>query len=184
MKLKTRVVVAVVAGVLAVVVFWQVGPGLRSARPPAANSTTGVSLPPPPKPNADGISLERDHTAVFQRAFWRRPTPADRILHAERRDWLAADTGVDKWQWFIAVQPGPAFRDWLLKDNPFDLVAVPADAPLAPLSAPPAWFPPAAQLTGFARYRNREGKYQVFHDAAQNRIFATDDGGGFAPARK
>lgn len=180
MKLKTGVIVGIVAGLLAGVGFWAIRPG----RPPAASAATGVTLPPPPPPNADGISLERDHTAVFQRAFWRRPTPADRILHAERRDWQVAGTGVEKWQWFIAVQPGPAFRDWLLKDNPFDLVPVPADAPLAPLSAPPNWFPPAAELMGFTRYRNREGRYQVFHDAAQNRLFATDEGGGFAAARK
>lgn len=183
MKLKPAVIVVVVLGVVAAGVVWQMGAGRRPDRSPADSMPTGA-LPPPPKPNADGISLERDPGAVFQRAFWRRPTPGDRILHAERRDWQVAGGGVEKWQWFIAVEPSPAFRDWLLKDNPFELVAVPAGTALAPLSAPPDWFPAITDQTSFACYRNREGRYQVFHDAKANRLYATDAGGGFAsPAR-
>ena len=43
-----------------------------------------------------------DATEVFQKAFWKRPTAADKILNAERREWADAD-GVKRWQWFIAV---------------------------------------------------------------------------------
>ena len=136
------------------------------------------------KPDANGLALERDHAAVFQRAFWRRPASDDRILQAERRDWLDASSGVEKWQWYIAVQPGAAFRDWLLKDNPFELVVVAPGTELAPLSSPPAWFPAAGELATLARFRNREGRYFVFHDLANNRLYATDAGGGFAASRK
>jgi len=136
------------------------------------------------KPDASGLALERDHAAVFQRAFWRRPASSDKILHAERRDWLDDASGVQKWQWFIAVQPSAAFRDWLLKDNPFELVSVAPGTELVPLSSPPAWFPSAGELAGLSRYRNREGRYLVFHDLANDRLYATDAGGGFAGAQK
>ena len=137
-----------------------------------------------PKPDASGLALERDHAAVFQRAFWRRPASSDKIVHAERRDWLDDASGVQKWQWFIAVQPSAAFRDWLLKDNPFELVSVAPGTELVPLSSPPAWFPSAGELAGISRYRNREGRYLVFHDLANDRFYATDAGGGFAGAQK
>jgi hypothetical protein len=137
-----------------------------------------------PKPDASGLALERDHAAVFQRAFWRRPASSDKIVHAERRDWLDDASGVQKWQWFIAVQPSAAFRDWLLKDNPFELVSVAPGTELVPLSSPPAWFPSAGELAGLSRYRNREGRYFVFHDLANDRFYATDAGGGFAGAQK
>jgi len=186
MKLTPRVIAGFSAcAIVAAVVTWRFVPGFgrnRTGTPPsAATQQPAIS---PPKANADGLALERDHAAVFQRAFWRRPTKEDRILHAERRDWLDASNGVEKWQWFIAVRPSPAFRDWFLKENPFELVTVSPDSTLAVLSSPPDWFPSAAELALFAGYRNREGRYLVFYDTAKNRLFATDSGGGFAVARK
>lgn len=153
-----------------------------STPPPPAPAPVVPKLPANAAPNS--VALERDHTAVFQRAFWRRPAADDRILHAERRDSLDGSSGVEKWQWFIAVQPSPAFREWFFKDNPFELVPVAPDAPAPELASPPAWFPPAAELTRLARHRNREGRYLVFHDLANNRLYATDAGGGFAASRK
>ena len=82
------------------------------------------------------------------------------------------------------MQPSAAFRDWLLKDNPFELVSVAPGTELVPLSSPPAWFPSAGELAGLSRYRNREGRYLVFHDLANDRLYATDAGGGFAGAQK
>jgi hypothetical protein len=155
---------------------------VRSTRVPGVDPA--VRSLAPAKPDANGLALERDHAAVFQRAFWRRPASEDKILQAERRDWLDASSGVQKWQWYIAVQPGAAFRDWLLKDNPFELVVVAPGTELAPLSSPPAWFPAAGELAGLSRYRNREGRYFVFHDLANNRLYATDAGGGFAGAKQ
>jgi len=181
MKLTPRIVSSLMVCVIAVgVIVWKYS---ASRGQPAA-----VAAPVPaiavPKPNAGGLALERDNTAVFQRAFWRRPASDDRILHAERRDWMDASSGVEKWQWFIAVQPSAAFREWLIKENPFELVAVAADAAPTEISSPPAWFPSVAELARFARYRNREGRYLVFHDVTTNRLYATDAGGGFAASRK
>jgi hypothetical protein len=187
MTLTPRIIIVslAVSALAAAALVWKFGPDFRGARPAAASTApAGTVIAPPAKPDANGLALERDNTAVFQRAFWRRPASDDRILHAERRDWMDASSGVEKWQWFIAVQPSAAFREWLIKDNPFELVAVaPAEAP-AEISSPPAWFPPAAELARFARYRNREGRYLVYHDVTTNRLCATDAGGGFAAARK
>ena len=44
--------------------------------------------------------------------------------------------------------------------------------------------PSAGELAGLSRYRNREGRYFIFHDLANDRFYATDAGGGFAGARK
>ena len=178
MKLSPRILVGLAVACSVAFGLWRAG----SVRPETA--PVAVSLPLPAKPDADGLALERDHAAVFQRAFWRRPASGDKILHAERRDWLDASSGVEKWQWFVAVEPSAAFRDWLLKDNPFELVAVAPDTELSRLSSPPAWFPFAGELAALTRYRNREGRFLVFHDAANNRLYATDTGGGFAVARK
>jgi len=181
MKLRFPVIPSVLAllGVGAAIVGKFAGSGI--APTPAAPLSPSVAAS---KPDASGLALERDHAAVFQRAFWRRPVSSDKILHAERRDWLDDASGVQKWQWFIAVQPSAAFRDWLLKDNPFELVSVAPGTELVPLSSPPAWFPSAGELAGLSRYRNREGRYLVFHDLANDRLYATDAGGGFAGAQK
>jgi len=181
MKLRFSVIASVLAllGVGAAIVGKFAGSGIVPT--PAAPLSPSVAAS---KPDASGLALERDHAAVFQRAFWRRPASSDKILHAERRDWLDDASGVQKWQWFIAVQPSAAFRDWLLKDNPFELVSVAPGTELVPLSSPPAWFPSAGELAGLSRYRNREGRYLVFHDLANDRLYATDAGGGFAGAQK
>ena len=82
------------------------------------------------------------------------------------------------------MHPGAAFRDWLPKDKPFELVVAPPRPDLAAPTSPPAWFPAPGELAGLARYRNREGRYFVFHDLAKNRLYATDAGGGFSGAKK
>lgn len=189
MKLTSRIIGSFVVCGAAALVLWKVGPSFRAKLRGAPPGTVVAPAQPAAAPAAAspavaGLALERDHAKVFQRAFWRRPAPGDRVLHAERRDWMDASSGVEKWQWFIAVQPSAAFREWLLKENPFELVAVAADAPPADLSSPPDWFPAPAELASFTRYRNREGRYLVFHDVTTNRLFATDAGGGFAVARK
>src|SRR5687768_14837771 len=129
MALKSAVFVGLGLCLVAAGVVWTFGSKLRPAapKPPA---TEPVAVLSSPKPNADGVGVERDRVMVFQRAFWRRPAPADRILHAERRQWQTSGGAVEKWQWFIAVEPSAAFRDWLLKENPFQLVPVPAGTPL------------------------------------------------------
>ncbi len=178
-KTRTLVFVAVAVVVVGAAAAWRFLPSFRPAPKPAPVTTVA-----PPKAPPGGLALEQDPAQVFQRAFWRRPAADDKILHAERRDWLDASSGVEKWQWFVAVQPGPAFREWFFKDNPFELVPIPADAPSVPLTSPPSWLPAASELARFSRYRNREGRFLVFHDLTTNRLFATDQGGGFAAARK
>lgn len=178
MKLNPRIMVSLALVSAAAFAVWRV----ESNRSAAASVAGAIRLPA--KPDADGLAREIDPAAVFQRAFWRRPTFGDKILHAERRDWLDAFSGVEKWQWFIAVEPSAGLRDWLLKENPFELVAVPSGTELAPLSSPPAWFPRASELAAFTRYRNREQRFFVFHDTTTNRLYTTDAGGGFAVARK
>ena len=50
-------------------------------------------------------------TAVFQRAFWKRPTLDDTILQAELREWTDEEN-IPHWQWFIVLEPSAD----LLKD--------------------------------------------------------------------
>ena len=132
------------------------------------------------------LKLQGDPTEVFQRAFWRRPSAEDQIVNAERRHWLGRETedGVEKWQWFIEVKPGPEFTDWLLRENPFDLELVSAENVRTELTTPPDWMPGARELVRFTHYRKRGGNFHVFYDPTQRRIYATDQGGGFNIAQK
>ena len=135
-----------------------------------------------PAPNQ--LIRVEDATQVFQRAFWRRPGAGDRVLHGVRREWTDAGAAVKKWQWYVAVEPSPEFRRWLLEDNPFELAPASPGTPLPAMADPPDWFPAAEALLTLPRYRNLGGNFFVFHDAAANRIYATDHGAGFAaPAR-
>lgn len=149
---------------------------------PVKQAPAGQAPAAKPEPT---VKLEKDAAAVFQRAFWRRPGPGDKVLHGERRDWMDASAAVQKWQWFVAVTPSPEFRRWLIEDNPFELTSVktPAEAPLPPEGAP-AWFPAKAELDGFTQYRVRGGRFTVYLDTKANRIFATDSGAGFAAATR
>jgi hypothetical protein len=160
--------------------------GDRTA-PPAKTSQSSTSQPGAKTAAAvaaqPSVKTERDPVVVFQRAFWRRPAAGDRVLHGERHEWLDASSAVQRWQWFVAVEASAALREWLLKDNPFELVRADSGA-MPELATPPAWFPAPSALRDFAFYRHREGRFLVFHDTKTNRIFATDSGGGFAMANK
>ena len=123
-------------------------------------------------------TANHDATAVFQRAFWRRPAADERILHAERIEWADPQNGVAKWQWFIAVEPGAEFKTWLREKNPFSLAA--ADSFQSPADTRhPAWFPASAT----------SGDYEIHHGDTMcvlfardgGRIYATASGHGFAP---
>lgn len=137
--------------------------------------------PPPPKPatttaTADGMTLvtATDPTLVFQKAFWRRPASDDKILHAERREWSTGD-GVRKWQWFIAVSPGPQLLDWL-KTNPFSLAT---QKSATGFEHPPEWFPkPSGDLQ---IHQNAEHRFILMFSADQKHLYATDSGLGFGP---
>ncbi|MCU0793140.1 MAG: hypothetical protein MUE42_09900 [Opitutaceae bacterium] len=157
---------------------------LTSRQPEPSSAAPVATMAPVAEATATDdprLKLQADHAEVFQRAFWRRAAPEDRILHAERRHLLAEPQGgVERWQWFIVVEPGQAFADWLFNENPFDLAPVaPGLSSLLPDNAP-EWMPGAAELSGYAHYHKPGGSMHVFRDPRTRRIYATDQGGGFA----
>lgn len=138
-------------------------------------------VPPAPEAavstaRADGMQLTTatDPELVFRKAFWRHPTSDDNILHAERREW-STDDGVSKWQWFIAVEPGPKLLDWL-KTNPFSLAPTKS---AGGFEREPDWFPKSS--AEFHIQRNAAGNLILMLSADQKRLYATDSGLGFAP---
>jgi hypothetical protein len=110
-----------------------------------------------------------DSTTVFEKAFWKHPTADDHILHAERREWSDA-AGVQKWQWFIAVQPSPQLVKHLRDDNAFNLV--PATEAL--IDSAPSWF-----ATGGKVLQSLQGNMRLIFNDKANTLYATDSGGGF-----
>jgi hypothetical protein len=117
---------------------------------------------------------------VFQRALWRRPAADDKILHAERREWTKESTrGVDRWQWFIAVEPGAALKKWLREQNPFSVRPVGnADAP--EIKDAPAWFP--ADNSGYIVHTGgTTGSLTFLWSRQGETLYATGSGTGFQP---
>jgi hypothetical protein len=110
---------------------------------------------------------------VFRRAFWRRPTPEDRILHADRREWSDSG-GVTRWQAFLAVEPGPTLRAWLAT-NPFSLATVPS--PSREIPNPPVWFP--KKTDGFTIQQSPIGNMLLLTAPGGSPVYFTDHGQGF-----
>lgn len=162
-----------IAGVLAAVVLlaWL---GFRMASPKAhpggsSLSRTDLAIPPPTSTNTNAVE-------VFQRAFWKRPTEKDQILHAERREWADGD-GVSRWQWFIAVDPSEELGRYLNEQNPFSLSQ--PKGIVALLDDPrPEWFPKSAE--GFAVRQSLDGQMLFLTQTETGRLFATSQGRGFA----
>jgi hypothetical protein len=127
------------------------------------------------------VAITRSPEEIFRRAFWRRPTAADRIVHADRREWSDHDQAVQRWQWFLQVRPSAALLSTLRDPATFGLVpSAASDSPIKPSSAP-AWFPSDAQLAGCEILQSPAGGLTVYYQAADNVLFATDAGRGFAP---
>lgn len=127
---------------------------------------------PGPAPDVTTV----DPTEVFQRAFWKRPTAEDRILHAERREW-AEDGQVTRWQWFLEVEPSPALVRYLRDENAFRMTKqqeakVPAHAP--------AWF--TRDTEGMQIMASQDGIMQVIFTAGDAKLYAIAGGGGFRSA--
>ncbi|MES2709910.1 MAG: hypothetical protein V4726_25155 [Verrucomicrobiota bacterium] len=131
-----------------------------------------------PRPERPPDSIGTDPATVFQKAFWRRPTPQDRILHAERREWTDGD-GLSKWQWFLAVEPSPELVKYLREDNAFGLIPAGSGSAGA-VSRAPAWFP--EKTDGFDILQNAAGTMTLLFSKTANQLYATDSGGGFRPA--
>lgn len=138
--------------------------GTEGSNPDSPSPT--ASLPPPNKINADPAE-------VFQKAFWKRPSDQDRILHAERREWLD-EAGISKWQWFVVVQPSAELKKHLIEDNAFSLQAV---ASLETVPGSPAWF--EIEKAQFKKLQSLGGDMQLALDNTTEVLYATAQGGGF-----
>lgn len=167
--------------------------GLAAAGWWMRHSRDSVSRPSPPvvisaADAAAGASVTTttDPVRVFQMAFWRRLAEGDRILNAERREWTTAADGIRKWQWFLAVKPGPALKSWLAS-NPLALSEPPASSASGLLEAafpspypPPDWFP--RETEGLRIQKHRAGPLMLLFSPDGSTVYAADAGGGFTPA--
>lgn len=128
---------------------------------------------PAPIEESTELKLQTDATEVFRRAFWREPGAGDRVLHAERREWVSETNGVRRWQWFIAVEPSEGFMRWLWDENPFSL------RPFAAFDTAPGtlpdWFP--AKLADAECRQAADRSMTILRK--DGIIFATDAGHGF-----
>lgn len=124
----------------------------------------------PVKTDADLV--ESDPELVFQKALWRRPSEQDRILQAERREWVEEDS-VTKWEWFLEVEPSKELRSYLWEENAFSLREMKTQPPK--LVQVPEWFrfDPASTV----RLGSDDGSMDLYF--LPDRIFATGKGGGF-----
>ncbi len=145
---------------------------------PASAAAELAAGAPQPKPGEPVVI--RDVAAVFQRAFWRRPSADIRVLEGERREWLNAQAAVEKWQWFVGVQTSADFRTWLLEQNPFELIKDTKPFDAADIENAPAWLPAAVQRGSLTSYRSRGSKLVVLLDQETGKLFASDRGAGFA----
>jgi hypothetical protein len=127
------------------------------------------ALTPRPAPEENlTLRTNDDPQDVFQRVFWRRPTAEDRILHAERREWVSKKDGVRRWQWFLAVKPGTALKQWLLEDNAFGLDKVASAAPFTGLAHLPSWFPTQSELAKCEIRQAASSKMTLMFDSKKN----------------
>ena len=143
----------------------------RGESPAAATAAAPASLHP------GRMTITPEASEVFRRAFWKRPAPEDRILHAERREWTEeTGAGVSRWQWFLAVEPGPELVKWLREDNAFGLRPAAAVEP----PRPPEWFP--RDTSGFTILASRNpGGLTLLFSPDNKTLYATAAGKGFAP---
>ncbi len=162
--MKTFILIAL-AAVAAALGWWLAPPENRSDRSMTASRT---DLPD---------ATITDPAVVFQKAFWKRPSAEDRILHAERREW-ADENGLSKWQWFISVKPSPALVAHLITQNAFALTAAPGGSGPQHAEAP-EWFPNSA--AGAEVFTSATGTFTILWDKPRNLLHATDRGSGFRP---
>lgn len=144
-----------------------------------------VTMPPPiAPPEEENLTLRTidDPQEVFQRAFWRRPTADDRILHAERREWVSVEDGVRRWQWFLAVEPGAALDQWLREENAFGLAKVTNATPFDGFAPLPSWFPKKEKLARYEIHQAAGQRMKLIFDPAKDVLYAADAGHGFAVA--
>lgn len=158
-------------------------------RPPAGAPAPAETAdePAPAAGSAPGPRRREDFPPeeVFRRAFWRHPSPADRLLDAERVESADAAGEVRGWRWFLALHPSPALLAALRAPDTFGLrrLAADANAPAAPLvfEKPPSWFPARADPRDWEILQAPGGGMVALYRSSDNLLFATDRGTGFSP---
>lgn len=157
-----------VAGVSALVLacglaWW----GMQHVNPAGSDGLERVQpADPPSRRSEDGLQ-------VFQRAFWRSPTEGDRILNAERREWMEGDE-VEKWQWYIELIASPKLLIYLRDENAFGLVAT---NNFPSIDHAPSWFVPRNGEVDLLH--SPEGDMFVMFSKDGERLYATGFGKGF-----
>ena len=146
---------------------WLAWRAVDAGRPAAVDSAPIAWKSAPPT-----LTLN-DAEEIFKKAFWRRPSPADQIQHAERYEWRDAD-GLERWQWFLVVKASPELIQYLRDDNAFGLVPASA-APV--ISEAPAWF--RFKPDDFAVLQASQAGMRLMFSKSDNTLYATDSGRGF-----
>ena len=117
--------------------------------------------------------LSRDAEEIFKKALWRRPSPEDEILHAERHEW-SDDEGVSRWQWFLVIEASPDLIKYLRDDNAFGLIPGRAE----PISEAPAWF--AFNSADVSVLKAPDSGMRLMFSKSDNTVYAKASGLGFA----
>ncbi len=126
------------------------------------------------------LAMQTEAAEVFKRALWRRPAPGDKILHAERREWIKDSAqGAAHWQWFLAVEPGSALKTWLREKNPFAVHPDKSGA-ASGIKGAPAWFP--YDFSGYEVHSGgTTGSLVFLFSRDGDTLYATGSGTGFTP---
>lgn len=138
------------------------------------------AIPAAPVPSVvDGgqLTTASDGVEIFQRAFWKRPRPEDKILHAERREWTSETDGVRQWEWFLAIEPGPG----LVEDIRARYSLHPTALQTGHYASAPAWMREAVKPDFTALTSDGQGMTLALSPDGRT-LLATGRGNGFARA--
>ena len=168
-RIRLKILLTLACGAVASL-FWLVPGGEEPATPP----------PPGPEVIPDTtVQVSHDGEAVFRKAFWRRPGTDDRIVQAERLEWVDGAGDLVKWQWFLVVEPGPDLRDWVA-GNPFNLTrpeALPGPGQEAGAYRP-QWFP--GRFESGLLFAGADGRQWIVLPGDGKFLYARDSGFGFS----
>ncbi|MDB4391553.1 hypothetical protein N9Z52_02010 [Akkermansiaceae bacterium] len=117
--------------------------------------------------------LSRDAEEIFKKALWRRPSPEDKILHAERHEW-SDDEGVSRWQWFLVIDASPDLITYLRDDNAFGLIP----GRVEPITEAPAWF--SFNPADVSVFKAPGSGMRLMFSKTDNTLYAKASGLGFA----
>ena len=164
---KTLLPLALFALVTAVVAGLWLGGDVSQEEPPDAGPSALETL------HAGKFAASKNLDTIFTEGLWRRPSPQDKILNAERREW-SEGPDLNHWQWFLHVEAGKDLIDYLRVANAFGL----RPAVSAEIIHAPAWFP--SDLTDYEI--QRAGSLTFLFHKTSNTFYATSQGKGFTKA--